>query len=576
VGAAALAGAAVAGLALRRPARPPGGPASVAVLPFESLSPSPEDAQLAAGVQGELTTQLARVAGLRVISRGSAASFIGEPRDLARIGRALGAEALVEGSVQRAGGRVRVTARLVDAATGAQRWADRFDREASDLFAVQTAVALEIADALGATLSPRERAAVARAPTRDRDAHDLFLRALYYWERSTGVESDNQTARDLLEKAIAGDPGFGLAEAWLAIVLVEWKNDCDAARALAASAAGHAPGLPEVHVARGRILELCDGDLPGAIAAYDQAVREAPGDATARALRGSVRITAGDHEAGLDDLRRAFDLAPRSYRAAVDLTMELVAARRLDEAARTCARARELEPGDVHALLLCALVPFWAEGDLAPVRRAVAALPRELPSTGAGSWSLYRALSLLPAETLHLASEGRLPDPFSTAPFIPRAYVLGAARLGVGDPGGARAAFEEALAALEAKAAGEARPGRTLRLLVARAKAGAGRVDEGLGEARAILDAAKEPERRAVALGFVAEIAVAAGRRAEAIDALRELLGTRGGLATPASIRAAPRYASLRGDPAFEALVGGARVAPADAPEPARPLPASR
>jgi TolB-like protein len=568
VAAAALAGAVLAGLWVRRPVHDAGRPAALAVLPFESLSSTPEDALLAQGVHGELITQLARVSGLRVIARSSVLGYGSSAhRNLPDIARALGVQALVEGTVQREHGRARVTARLVDPGTGEQLWADRFDRDGGDLFAVQAEVALEIADALGARLTPGERAAVARAPTRDREAHDLYLRALYYWERSTGIESDNQTAKDLLEMAIARDPGFGLAEAWLAIVLVEWKGDCDGARGRATSAAGHAADLPELHLAQGRILELCDGDLQGAIAAYGEALREAPGDATARSLRGSARITLGDYDGGLDDLRRALELAPRSYRAAVDLTMELVVVRRFDEAARTCARAREIEPNDVHALLLCALVPFWAQGEIEPVRRAVAALPRELPTAGMGSWSLFRALSLLPDETLRLAADGRLPDPFSTSPFVPRSYVLASARLAAGDEAGARADFADALRALEAQAAHEARPGRTLRLFIARAKAGAGRVDEGLAEARAVLDAAGEPERRAVALGFVAEIATAAGRDAEALAALRELLSVRGGLATAASIRAAPRYERLRGDPAFEAVLREA--APDGAPVPA-------
>jgi len=565
--AAGLAGAGLAGLLVRRPAHDAERPASLAVLPFESLSSTPEDALLAQGVQGELITQLARVSGLRVIARSSVAGYGGSMnRDLRAIARALGVESIVEGTVQRAGGRTRVTARLVDPGSGAQLWADRFDRGDADLFAVQTEVALEIAGALGARLTPREREAVARVPTRDREAHDLLLRALYYWERSTGIESDNQTAKDLLEKAIARDPAFALAEAWLAVVLVEWRGDCDGARARAASAAAHARDFPELHLAQGRILDLCDGDLERAIAAYDQVLREAPGDVNARSLRGSARITLGDYDGGLDDLRRALALAPRSYRAAVDLTMELVFVRRFDEAGRTCAQAREIEPGDVHALLLCALLPYWAAGDLEPVRRAVEALPRELPNAGAGSWSLFRALSLLPAETLRLAGEGRLPDPFSTSPFVPRSYVVATARLGAGDEAGARAAFAGALRELEAEAAREARPGRTARLFIARAKAGAGRLDEGLADARAVLGEAPQPERRAVALGFIAEIATAGGRDDEAIAALRELLSIRGGLATAASIRAAPRYARLGGNPAFEEVLREASAPPAPVP----------
>ncbi|BDG05455.1 serine/threonine-protein kinase [Anaeromyxobacter oryzae] len=532
----------------------PAGPRTVAVLPFASLSASQDDAFFADGVHGELITQLARLSGLRVIARGSVQQYPPGARDLRAIGAALGADTILEGTVQRAGDRARIAVQLVDPRSGTELWANRFDRAASDVFAIQTEVALEIAGALGATLSAAERRAITRPPTRDREAHDLFLRGLYYWQRSMGVESDNRTAEELLEKAAARDPAFALAEAWLAAVTVEWKEDCDAARRHAAAAAALEPDLPQLHVALAEICDVCDHDTRAAIRELEHAVRAAPGDATARALLGTMRTTVGAYDAGLDDLRLALALDPRSYLGAIGLARELVIVRRFDEAERACDRARELAPGDVHGLVLCALVPFWRDGDLAPARHALDQLPRELPSAGNGAWSLFQLLAVFPDEALRLAAQDRLASPFSSRPLIPRAYVVGAAHAARGEPEAARAAFAEALPDLEARARAE--PTSMLAwLFLARAEAGVGRADEALRDAGRAAALASEPEHRASAQRFVAEIAAAAGRPADAVDALREVLARPDGLVTPAALRVDPRFAPLRGDPRFDALV---------------------
>ncbi len=550
---AALIGAVSGTLALLR-ASPPAGPPSIAVLPFESLSASKDDSLFAEGVHGELITQLARLSELRVIARGSVRQYAGKRRDLRAIAAALGVSSVLDGTIQRAGERVRVAVQLVDARSGTELWSDRFDRKTADLFQVETAVALEIAAALGAKLSAAERIAVSRQPTRDREAHDLFLRGRYYWERSIGVESDNRTAADLIEKAVARDPSFAIAQAFLASIEAEWRGDCEAARLHAARSAAISTDTPELHLALGRIRYYCDRDARAAIREYEQAVREAPGDAVAHSLIGSMRTLVGDYDAGLDDLRLALVLDPRSYIAAIELARELVIVRRVDEATGVCARARELAPGDVHALVLCSLIPFWRDGDASEARRALSLLPEELPSSGNGAWSLFQLLAIFPDEAVRLATSGRLREPFATQPFIPRSYVVACAHAAQGSEEAARPYFAQALPALERHARGpEGDP--LARLFAARAYAGLGRPDDAVREARQVLGLAKDPERRSSTVRLLAEIAAAAGRRDDAITALRELLSRRDGLVTPASVRADPRFASLRGDAAFDELL---------------------
>jgi TolB-like protein/Tfp pilus assembly protein PilF len=527
----------------------------VAVLPFGSLGSGPEDATFAEGMQAEIITQLTRLAGLRVIAQRSTAAYPPGERDLGAIARALGADALLEGTVQRQGDRARLTVQLVDPQRATQLWAERYDRRVADVFGVQTEVAVEIARALGARLSPAERAALERPSTRDPEAAELLRRGLYFWKRSIGVDSDNASAEELIGRAAARDPSFAEAHAWLATIAVEWRGDCPAARVHLERAEALAPDRAEVHLAAGRLRDQCDGDARAAIREYEQAVLEAPGDAEARSLLGATRTAIGDQE-GLEDLRVAFQLDPRSYYAAAELARELALVRRFDEAARACARAQELAPGDVHAMILAALIPFWRDGDLAPARRALAALPAELPRSGNGAWSLFQLLALLPEEAARLLEAGRVADPFSTGPFIPRDYVAGQALWELGRAEPARAAFARVVPALERRLASA--PDDVLTMLfLARARVGAGQPRLAEQLVSRALSLAAQPWQRTSALRFAAEIDAAAGRRQEAVASLLQVLARPDGLLTAAAVRADPRFAPLRGEPRLQAMTRG-------------------
>jgi TolB-like protein/Tfp pilus assembly protein PilF len=535
---------------------------SVAVLPFANLSPDPENAFFADGVHSEIITQLAHISGLRVIARSSVEPYREGLRDLPAIARALGVTTVLEGSVQRAGQRVRIAAQLVEADTRRQLWADRYDRDLDDTFAIQTEVALDIARTLGARLSPAEQQQVERSPTADREAHDLYLRAVTFWERSMGVESDNRTAEALLRQALERDPSFALAHAKLAQVAAEWKRDCDTARAAAARAAALLPDGAETHAALGHVQYYCERDTVAGVREYAAAARLAPGDALVRAYLGFFRIDAGQVEAGLADLGRARDLDPRSYSVTIYSALALASVRRFEEAAQACRRALELEPGDAFATVLAGLIPFWREGDLAGPRRALEALPRELPAMGDGSRYLVELLAVLPEQAAALARAGRLPDPVSELPLVPRAFVLARAEAALGLAGPSRAGFAAARPQLEARV--KAAPEEpTPRVTLARAYAGLGWAADALREvgvaeelfrAQALAGAGVEP--------WIAEIALAAGRRDLALQALRRALERPDGFVTPASLRADPRFAPLRADPEFRALLAAHEARP--------------
>jgi TolB-like protein/Tfp pilus assembly protein PilF len=526
---------------------------SVAVLPFANLSPSAEDAFFAEGVHSEIITQLARISGLRVIARGSVQQYQAGARDLPGIGVALGVSTLLEGTVQRAGNRVRIAAQLVQAATRHQLWAQSYDRDLADTFAIQTDVALDIARTLGARLSGPEQREVERVPTADREAHDLYLRALGFWERSMGVESDNRTAEDLLRRAVAGDPSFALAHAKLAQVEAEWKRDCVAARESAEQARALLPDGAEVHAAQGHYHYYCGRDTLAGVREYEAAARVAPGDAQIRTYLGFFRIDAGQIDAGLADLERARDLDPRSYAVTVYYALALASVRRFDDAEGACRRALELQPGDAFATVLAGLIPHWRSGDRRSPAAALESLPGEWPTMGDGARYLAELLALLPDRTLALAREGRLRDPVSDPPLLPRAFVVARAHAALGHADEARAGFEAARPALEARVKEQPEePGP--RLTLARCYAGLGWAADALREA----GVAEELLHRQGLAGTglrtsIAEIELAAGRRDLALEALRGALRGRDGFVTAASIRADPRFAALRGDPALDA-----------------------
>ncbi|MFT3915278.1 MAG: hypothetical protein QM704_14510 [Anaeromyxobacteraceae bacterium] len=545
---AALPGVALHFFVAARSARPAQDARSVAVLPFSNLSPSPEDAYFAEGVHSEIITQLARLSGLKVIARGSVQQYAPGARDLPAIAVALGVATVLEGTVQRVGNRVRIAAQLVNAATRRPLWAQSYDRDLADTFAIQTEVALDIAGTLGARITGAERQEVGKEPTADREAHDLYLRAVTFWERSMGVEEDNRTAEELLRKALARDPGFALAHAKLSQVLSEWKRDCPGARAEADRAAELAPGAPEAHAARGSFAYYCGRNTLAGVEAYAAAVRAAPGDAQLRTYLGFLRSDAGQVDDGLVELDHARALDPNSYAVGAYRALALASARRFTEAEGELRRVLALAPGDAFAGALSGLVPHWQGGDLEPAARALAAMPRQWPTMGDGARYLAEILVLLPERTLALAARGDLPDPVSETPFVSRAFVVALAHATLGQGDEARRAFEAARPALERRVRAEPEePGP--RVTLARCYAGLGWSADALRELGVARDLLRTQGLSGANLRIaMADAALAAGRSDLALDALREALAKRDGFVTPAALRADPRFAAVRGD----------------------------
>ena len=277
-------------------------------------------------MQDEILTDLAKIADLKVISRTSVMQYkSGAPRNLREIGEQLGVAHVVEGSVQRAANKIRVNAQLIDARTDAHLWAQTYDRDLADVFAIQSEIAKAIADQLQAKLSPNEKKAIEQPPTTDLAAFDLYSRAkslLLTAGFSATNEPDVRKAIELLDEAVKRDPSFFDAYCQLAyaheyLYAVVGSDHTPARLALAEAAVQAAtrlrPDAAETHLARAQYLYYGLRDYAGALAELEIARRALPNDPRLFELTGYILRRRGQQEEGLRNLERAVELDPRNF-----------------------------------------------------------------------------------------------------------------------------------------------------------------------------------------------------------------------------------------------------------------------
>src|SRR5438477_2367413 len=298
---------------------------SIAVLPFENLSRDPDNAFFTDGVQDQILTDLSQIADLKVISRTSVMQYKAGMRNLRKIGQQLGVAHVVEGSVQRAANKIRVNAQLLDARTDAHLWAQTYDRDLADVFAIQSEIAKAIADQLQAKLSPNEKKAIEQPPTTDLAAFDLYSRAkslLLTATFSVTSDPDVREAIELLDEAVKRDPSFfdaycQLAFAHESLYAVLGSDHTPARLALAEAALQAAtrlrPDAPETHLARAQYLYYGLRDYPGALAELEIARRGLPNDPRLFEITGYILRRRGQSEEGLQNLERAAELDPRNF-----------------------------------------------------------------------------------------------------------------------------------------------------------------------------------------------------------------------------------------------------------------------
>jgi TolB-like protein/Tfp pilus assembly protein PilF len=322
---------------------------SIAVLPFDNLSRDPDNAYFAEGVQDEILTRLAKVADLKVISRTSTQHFKSAPENLPQIAKQLGVTNILEGSVQKAADQVRVNVQLINAMTDAHVWADTYDRKLTDIFAVESEIAKAIAETLQAKLTGAEKSSIAKAPTANPEAYELYLKGRFFWNKRTGA--DLRKAIDYFDQAIAKDPNYalayvGLADSYLLLssyAAVSPGESLPPARSALKKALELDDSLAEAHASFG-LLATLELDLHRALDELKRAVELKPNYATARHWLALAHLTLAQFDPAISEAKRAIELDPLSLIINADTSWIYFSARRYDEAEAQVRKTLEIDP----------------------------------------------------------------------------------------------------------------------------------------------------------------------------------------------------------------------------------------
>ena len=546
---------------------------SIAVLPFESLGDQ-QSASFASGVQDEILTYLAKIADLKVTSRTSVMSYAsGVRRNVREIGQQLGVAHLLEGSVQRSGNRIRVNAQLIDARSDSHLWAQTYDRDLADVFAIQTEIARAISDQLQAKISAIEKAAIETPPTRDLAAFDLYSRAKTLL---TGIDTSDVgknnlfQAVELLEQAVGRDPGFiqGYCQLALAQDLLYAQFEHTPARLAAAEAvvqaAQHlAPDAGEVHLALARHLLLGEDDLERARAEIALAQKTLPNSPDAFRLAANIDRRQGRWEEGIRNLQRGVELDPRNRAALQQLAGGYQQLRRYPEAAATFDRVLALAPKNALSRVSRAAIDLIASADPHPLRATIDSVLAEDPGSApvhADSW-LYGALCERDLVTARRAIVALSGGPIRVGTIVLNHDFLDGLLARVsGDTAAAHAAFTAARTKQEKLVREQPDYGPAICAL-GLIDAGLGRKEDALREGRQALELVpltKDAPGGALMIQFFAIICGWVGEHDLAFEHLEraaQLPGPVWAGVDPGRLRLHPFFDPLRSDPRFERLV---------------------
>jgi serine/threonine-protein kinase len=335
---------------------------SVAVLPFANLSADPAQEYFCDGMAEEIINSLAQLDKLRVVARTSSFAFKGKNEDIREMGRQLGVATLLEGSVRRAGNRLRVTTQLINVADGCHLWSERFDREMEDVFAIQDEISLAVTDALKLRLLGEEKKKVVKRHTENFEAYRAYLKGRYHWFIRSS--SDIEKAIEYLKEAVAIDPEYALAYAGLAdcygvlsvYLPVDPEEIYPKAKAAAMKALELDESLAEAHTALACILENYEWDWDGAEREIERAIILNPGYATAYQWKAENSITRGRFDEAVEVMNKARELDPLSLFMNARVGLAFYYARRYDEAKAILETTLEVDPSFAQARYFLSLV----------------------------------------------------------------------------------------------------------------------------------------------------------------------------------------------------------------------------
>jgi TolB-like protein/tRNA A-37 threonylcarbamoyl transferase component Bud32/Flp pilus assembly protein TadD len=550
----------------------PSAASGIAVLPFESLSSDKENAFFADGVYDGVSTKLAKVANLKVISHNSVAKYRGA-RNTQEIGHALNVAYVLEGSVRREAGRIHLNAQLIDTRTDAHVWAQEYDRDLNDVFTLQSEIAQKIADQLGAPVSSTEKTAIQEPPTTDLVAYDAYLRAkdlINGIAFSTRAKEDLVQAVQLLDQAVARDPFFFLAYGELAgghdrIYFLGFDHT-DARLKLSETAIQSIrrlrPESGETHLAIAQHLYWAYQDYDRAREELASARLSLPNESRIPLLSGYIDRRQGHWEKSLEEMKQALELDPRNFSILQQISVTYQALHRYKEMAVTLDSALTIAPKDIPSRIQRAWVDLEWRADPKPLRATIETILTENPSAApvlVNHWldlalrerdpqAADRALAAMPAD-----GGGCYDD---NIPF-PNSWCQGLVARFRGDEPAARAAFTSARKELAQIVRSQPNYAAALCAL--------GVVDAALGNKE---DAIREGERAvelmpvgksaidgAMLIHYLAAIYAWTGDKDRAIERLNETVKLPGSSLSYGRLRLNPLWDPLRGDPRFEAIV---------------------
>ena len=535
---------------------------SIAVLPFENLSAEKENAYFADGIQDDVLTNLSKIGDLKVISRTSVMPYRGKASNVREIGKTLGVGAILEGSVRRIGNRVRVNVQLINADTDEHMWAEDYDRDLTDVFAIQTDLAQQIVRELQAKLSPMEKAQIERRPTENGEAYLAFMEGHEIFYRPDKFRSNTEKAEQLFEKATQLDPNFAGAFAALARVH-EWSyRDFDPtparkekARAAAMEALRLQPNLPEAHLAMGFYYYYCERDYQGALSEFAIAKLSLPNSPEVYMAIGAIERRQGKWKESTANLEKAATLSPKDSWVLQNLGDNYYANKNFETAEKIFDRAIEAAPQSLGPRAEKANLAVAWKGDLSVMEKELAQLPAGVDPDGLVTFSRMQLLLLQRKFTDALALIKQSPQEIFHYD-KPREFFEGAIYAFLNDKEKAVAAFEHARPVAE-NALRESPDDASRHIILGLILAGLGQKEAAMAEGKHAVELLPESQdalegpKMTVAL---AQIYAWTGESDQALQLLEHSLSIPNGVTIP-FLKLDPMWDPLRSDPRFQALI---------------------
>ena len=539
---------------------------SIAVLPFANFSNDQANEYFADGIQDDVLTNLAKISALKVISRTSVLPYRGQTHNIREIGKALNVATVLEGSVRREGKRVRINVQLIDASNDRHLWAQVYDRELTDMFAVQSDLAREIAGALKATLAPGEEERIGRKPTKNSDAYLLYQEAHEIFSRPDRHHDDLVRVEELYERAIRLDPNFALAQArlshlesWMFYAIEPLPTRAQKARAAAGEALRLQPDLPEARLAMGFVHYYIDRDYDAALNELATARGGLPNDPGIFRAMAAIQRRQGKWQDSSASYAKAVSLDPKDPILLENMGMNYLAVRDYPTAARIFDRAVKAAPETFTIRELRARVDLYAKGDLRPMQDLLSSLPENIDPNGTITLARYNLKMLERKFDELLGILERSPAEKSrgeTSAPISKAFLKATVYKAMKDDARARTNYEEAREKAE-RAVQESPEDGPRHALLGLIYAGLGRCDEAKTEAKRAVDLL--PESKDAFDGPIlvlsrARIHMMCGDLDTAFALLEQSLKTPAGI-TLQELRLDPVWDPLRADPRLQEML---------------------